>query len=349
MRRRQCFAPAHSLGRMAGASTNVRRTLLVGFVIALQAVIAVSLLLAGPADQPRRAPVRIAAPAVVANPLIESVDDLPGSPLRATTAATERSARDSVNRRASVASVVVDLAQEQDRLYVSSGNGRQLNAAVTSLVTAAEATYGRTVEVVDVSPAPVTPKDRRLVYLIVGVGVLMGLATALVVTWRRGPMEQRVSGAVVRLVVVSATSGLLALPLALTATTTVAGGLGAWWLLLALLIGATAGATFALEALLGAAGIGVAATVFVLTATPLARTVDPFMLPTVWSSVTPFLPHGAALDVATRLAFFGGHGILRPGGVLVAWVGLSLLVVGLSRREQRRTWEDRIGSAPSTV
>ncbi len=325
---------------MAGAPTISRRVLITVVVIVLQGVIAVSLLLAGPADQPRHAPVRLVAPAVVAAPLIESVDALSGSPVTVTTAVSEQAARDSVSRRASVAAIVVDLAQEQDRLYVSSGNGRELNAAVTGLVSASEATYGRTVDVVDVSPSPVPRSDRRTVYVLVGAGVLLGIASAVVVTWRRGPMEHHVSGALVRLGAVAVASGLLALPLALTAVVAVEGGLAVWWLLLALLIGATTGATFALESLLGAAGIGVAATAFVLTASPLVRLVDPLVLPSVWSSVTPFLPHGAALDAATRLAFFGGHGTLRPGAVLMAWVALSLLVVATSRREIRRTRED---------
>jgi hypothetical protein len=76
--------------------------------------------------------------------------------------------------------------------------------------------------------------------------------------------------------------------------------------------------------------------VFVLTAAPLVRADHPWLLPTPWSEVTPWLPHGAALEAAGQVAGYGGAGTARPVAVLLAWVVVSLVTLAISRRERRR-------------
>jgi hypothetical protein len=113
-------------------------------------------------------------------------------------------------------------------------------------------------------------------------------------------------------------------------------GFWRWWLLAALTILAGAMTTQALLSVFGVDGLGVATTVLVLAAAPLVTLVHPLLLPEPWATITPWLPHGAALEAGTSLGYFGGEQVLRPSLVLVAWSVISVIPNVASRREPRR-------------
>jgi hypothetical protein len=77
-----------------------------------------------------------------------------------------------------------------------------------------------------------------------------------------------------------------------------------------------------------------------VSAAPLARVEHPLLLPTPWVQLTPWLPHGAALDAARQIAWFDGAGTPRPVLVLIAWLAVSCVVLAVSRRERRRAGVD---------
>jgi hypothetical protein len=116
----------------------------------------------------------------------------------------------------------------------------------------------------------------------------------------------------------------------------VGGSWTGWWAVLALTAIAVAGLTLALEGVLGVAGLGLSTTAALGTAAPLVRVDHALLLTEPWRSITPWLPHGAALDAVRDVAFFGGTGVARPLLVLAAWTLASYAVLVVARRERRR-------------
>ncbi|WP_432832153.1 hypothetical protein [Dactylosporangium sp. CA-092794] len=97
----------------------------------------------------------------------------------------------------------------------------------------------------------------------------------------------------------------------------------------ALSIGATAFTLLGLEALLGAAGLGLGAAVMMLLGNPLSGlTSAPEMLPSGWGAFGQFLPPGAAGSLLRSTAFFDGAGSGAHLLVLSAWAVFGLLLVG---------------------
>lgn len=302
----------------------------------LQVVVVVSLALAGPDDATHRAPIGISAPPVVASTVLKIIDAEPGRPVVARAIATAAAARASVQDGSVVAAVVVDLSSETDILYIASARGTWLNSAVERQVSAIEGPLGRRVEVRDLVPARAGDAGARGVFAIVGVLVILAFAVPIVVTWLRGPVAPTFGLGVLRLAVVSGSSGALGLVAAMVAAGRYGGDVPGWWLIGTLTVLAGATTTMALQSLFGVVGIGIASTVFVLAAAPLVRVSSPLLLPEPWAFITPWLPHGAALDAGINQAYFGGGNLLPPMLVLLAWTALSVLTMVVSRRERTR-------------
>jgi hypothetical protein len=148
------------------------------------------------------------------------------------------------------------------------------------------------------------------------------------------------SHAALRIGAATAVAAVTSVALGATAAAQVGGSVVGWCLLLAIAMLATSAATLALAGVLGVGGVGFATLVFVVSAAPLARVEHPLMLPTPWVQLTPWLPHGAALDAARQVAWFDGAGTLRPAVVLLAWLAVSCVVLAVSRRERRRAGVD---------
>ncbi|MCW2750767.1 MAG: hypothetical protein JWR83_1877 [Aeromicrobium sp.] len=299
----------------------------------LQLVVLVTLALAGPADEPHRAEIRVVAPPVVATALVNRANALAGSPVHAEALATAAEARRSVQHGHSVAAVVVDLAVETDTLYVASANGTDLNRAVRHQIDAVERSFGRGLVVRDLVPARSGDAGARGVYAITGACVLIGFIIAIVIAWRRGPVAPTLATGLARLAVVAAISVAVGMTAGVIAALRYNGGFVRWSLIAALTVLAVTTTTMALESLIGVYGIGVATTLFVISGAPLVRLISPLMLPAPWATVTPWLPHGASLAAGSGQAYFGGPDV-RPLLVLAVWVVVSVMTMGIARRER---------------
>ncbi len=299
-------------------------------VVLLQVAVVVTLLLTPPRTTPKDAPITLVAPPVVSTVLVDRLNDRSGHPFDATAGTTADTAVREVKDGVVVAAVVVDLAREQDVLYVDAAGGERLNDALTREAGAVAASLGRTLDVVDVDP---DPTDRRIPYVVTAAALALGFVLTLVLNWRhrsQGP-ARRPSRTRHGLVAVSLTVAVVAGVVA--AVTDAAGALG--WVAVGVAATLTASTfTAALVRLVGVWGYGIAATLFLVTAAPLVRATDPLLLPGVWGDVTSWLPHGAVLDVTVHLSHFDGLGSPRSWALLLGYVLVSWLALTLSDRAQ---------------
>lgn len=313
----------------------------------LQVAVLGSIVVLGPADDaPHRAPVAVVAPPVLVTALSEQADRVEGRPLESRGASSAAAARAAVADGSVVAAVVVDLTVEQDTVYLASANGDDLNRSVRSLLEGIERSFGRDVVVQDVVPSRSGDDDARGVYVIVGLCVLLGFVSPIVITWVRGPVARTLRLGLVRLGIAAASATITGLLVALVAAARYDTGVGRWWLITALTLLASATITLALQSVFGVLGIGVATAVLVLSAAPMARLVSPWMLPEPWATIAPWLPPGAALDAARAEAYFGGSPY-QPVEVLAAWSVLAVFVLGAARRERARDAIDNAGRVDS--
>ncbi|KIA61482.1 hypothetical protein [Nocardia vulneris] len=97
---------------------------------------------------------------------------------------------------------------------------------------------------------------------------------------------------------------------------------------------AVAGAVVGLSAVIGRAGIGIAALTLLLIGNPFsAATSAPELLPQPWGAIGQLLPPGAAASLFRSVAFFDGARATGPLVVLLIWAvaGLALLAVAAFR------------------
>ncbi len=299
-------------------------------VVLLQVAVLVTLLLTPPRTAPQGSPVTLVGPPVVSTALVDRLNHRAGHPFDASAGTTAHAAEREVEDGVVLAAVVVDLSRERDVLYVDAANGERLNEALTREAGAVAASLGRTLDVVDVDP---NPADRRIPYLVTAATLVLGFLVTLALNWRRrsaGP-ERGPSRTRHRLVAASLTVAVAAGAGAIVTDLT---GVCGW---VAIVVAATLTAstfTAALVRLVGVWGHGVAATLFLVTAAPLVRATHPLLLPGVWSDVTPWLPHGAVLDVTVHLTHFDGLGSPRSWALLLGYVLVSWLTLTLSDRAQ---------------
>jgi hypothetical protein len=187
------------------------------------------------------------------------------------------------------------------------------------------------VRVVDVVPAD--PDDPRGAALAASVFplVLAGMAAGLLVWLAGGSWPARW----VALVAASAVAGLVAAGIAQGWL----GVLGGSWPVNAGVLGlavlAVGAAVAGLGALLGRAGVALAALLMVLVGNPLSGVSSaPELLPTPAGAIGQLLPPGAGGTLLRSTAFFDGAGATAPLAVLAAWVllGLALTWVAALRR-----------------
>jgi hypothetical protein len=103
------------------------------------------------------------------------------------------------------------------------------------------------------------------------------------------------------------------------------------WATLAITIAAMASATAELIALIGLAGLGLAAAAFVFVGNPFSGASSaPQLLPGIVNHLGQWLPPGAGLSLLRSVAYFHGHGVEPHLAVLLTWtaVGVLAIVVG---------------------
>jgi hypothetical protein len=89
-----------------------------------------------------------------------------------------------------------------------------------------------------------------------------------------------------------------------------------------------------LGALLGPAGVGLAALVVFVVGNPLSAVASaPELLPQPWGAVGQFLPPGAGATLLRSTAYFDGAGGATVAWTLAAWAvaGIALLIIGRRR------------------
>ena len=173
--------------------------------------------------------------------------------------------------------------------------------------------------------------------------VIGGMLAAVLLTGRVRGAVRRLTGALV----FSLTGGLAMAAILQFWLGSLGGDYWANAGVVALSVAATSVTILGLEALLGAVGFGLGATVMVLVGNPLSgMTSAPEMLPGWSGRLGQFLPPGAAGWLLRSTAFFDGHGAFRPIVVLTAWLiaGAVLAAVG-SARTSRRVPAD-VGARP---
>jgi hypothetical protein len=143
---------------------------------------------------------------------------------------------------------------------------------------------------------------------------------------RRGPLLGAVLG-------FAALSGL-ALTAMLRAMDAVSGPYLAVSAVAALIVAAVALTAAGLMRVLGPAGLGVAALLFVVLGNPGSGNASaPELLPGFWRVTGQLLPPGAGGQALRDAAYFDGHGLLGPALVLTAWAVLgAVLILGARRR-----------------
>ena len=273
---------------------------------------------------PTRIPIVVVAPAAMSGQLVATLDALPQAPLRATAVADEAAARQLITTQAVDAALLVDPTVSSDRLLVATGAGPALAGAVEQIVGAVDATRQRTVEVVDVVPLR-TGDGRGLTpfYLVIG-WILGGYLVAAVIGVTRGSRASTARRSLVRLAVmvpyamVSGVGGALVVGPLL-------GALSGRFLALSaigtLIVLSAAVVTFALQASLGVAGIGVTILLFVVLGSPSAGgPYPPPLLPTFWRVIGGALPNGAGTTAVRNTVYFSGAGTVHPLLVLGAYV-----------------------------
>ncbi|MGK8489389.1 hypothetical protein [Nocardia asiatica] len=93
---------------------------------------------------------------------------------------------------------------------------------------------------------------------------------------------------------------------------------------------AVAGAVVGLAAVIGTAGVGLAALTMLLIGNPFsAATSAPELLPQPWGVVGQLLPPGAAASLLRSVAFFDGAAATGPLVVLLVWSALALTLLGV--------------------
>lgn len=237
---------------------------------------------------------------------------------------------------ASAASPVVAqlLSQAATEAGASSGQGAPTPGSSTGQAPRASGGQAGSAQprVVDVVPAdPNDPRGAALsasVLPLVLAGVLAGL---LIGTARRPGLGQASA-----LVVAAALAGLAAVGIAQGWLGVISGD----WLVNAGVLGLTvlaiAAGAAGLLALLGEAGLVLAALLMVLLGNPLSGVSSaPELLPQPFGLIGQFLPPGAGGSLLRSTAFFDGNAFVAPLTVLAAWAALGLVAVwvgGLLRR-----------------
>ena len=313
-----------------------RWTLVACALVAVLHVVVLVTLAARAGDGPHRAPLTIAAPAVVAQQLAEEAAAMPGQPFEADWTDDAAAAREAVRSGRSVAAVLVDLRETHDVVLVNGGADPELNAAVADRLASIEKARDRTVEVRELTrpgtaEAEVSIRDYVLLCGLLGFGFVIAISLV------RGPVAESATGGAVRLGALALVSGLGATLLQLLPGTGLPGsdleviGIGAGY---AFAIGAV---TLAVESLAGLVGLAIVAATYFVLATPLLTGTSQYLLPPPWPTVTPWLLTGATQQALAGVTYLDPGRVTRPLLELGAVVVLALVVLGLARLIHSRT------------
>jgi hypothetical protein len=275
--------------------------------------------------EPRDLPFGLAGPTRAVTPLQERLEAREGAfDLRRYD--DEASAREAIEDREIYGAIVA--ARDGPTLLTGSA------ASPTVAALLRENLAGPRVKVEDVVPAdPDDPRGAAFSSMVLPL-VLAGIVTGVIITFLGRPGL----GAIGILVAVAALSGLVTIAIVQGWLDVIEGP----WLLnagvLALGVLAIASVVTGLAALIGPAGIGVAALLMVLVGNPWSGiTSAPELLPQAAGFIGQLLPPGASGQLLRSTAFFDGAGAGGHLAVLLVWIALGLggILAAAKLRQQR--------------
>ena len=215
---------------------------------------------------------------------------------------------------------------KSDRLLVASADGVSISTAVEELITAAESSLHRGVEVVDVVPLQGGDGHGLTGFYLVTGWIVGGYLVAALLGISGGARPATLRRAAIRLLgvvpyaLLSGVGGAVIVGPVLDALT---GHLVSLWWLGALLVFSAAAVTMAFQTLFGVIGIGITVLLFVVLGNPSAGgAYQAALLPPFWRALSGALPNGAGVDAVRRIVYFGAQSL---GGDLLV---IALYVVG---------------------
>lgn len=227
---------------------------------------------------------------------------------------------DKVSNREAIGGLV--MGPDGVSIITASGAGGPYTVALNGLG-AGMAAQGQEVTYTDVAPLPAKdPMGVGLTALMLPLifgGMASGVLLARFVTSR----GVRIAGVLATAVVAGYTAAAI-VQLWFGATET------NFWLLgavIALGIAAISATVLGMEAVMGLAGVGLAAVVMLFISNPLSgMAAGPEFLPAPWGAIGQYLPMGAAASSLRSTAYFDGRGMVMPIIVLTVWTvaGLAL-------------------------
>ncbi|RNI23317.1 DUF3533 domain-containing protein [Flexivirga caeni] len=317
-----------TLGRELRRITAPRTLALLVGVLVLQLGFILSYVGAFHAPRPQHIPISIAAGAQSAH-LVEQINGIDGTPLRAHAAADETSARESVTSGDRSAALVMNPHSTTDTLYVASGGGAAVVTAVEQVVGQVESSQHRSATTVDL--VPLQAHDARGLtgfYLVIGwiVGGYLVAAAIGVMSGGRVRNLAEAGGRILLVVPYSIVSGLAGALIVDQWLSALTGHFAALWGVGTLLVLSSAVITLFMDALVGTVGIGVTILIFVVLGNPSAG--GPYqydLLPAFWRTIGPFIPNGAGTTAVRDIVYFGGRGIGGPMLCLVAYILIGII------------------------
>jgi len=307
------------------ARTHRRR--LIAVVVLVPVIAALALwAFAWPAARtaPRDLPLGVAGPATATAGMEKHLEQEKGA-FEIHRYADEAAARDAVEDRTVYGALVV--TPQGPELLTASAAGPVVAQMLQQAVTQQAAADGTQIRTVDVVAAPAN--DPRGAALNAGVLplALAGIAASSVVTM----LGLRGARAVAALVGSAGLVGAAAAGIAHSWLGVLTGG---WWAeagVLGLATLAVSGAVAGLAALLGRAGIGIAAGAVMLFGNPFSGAASaPQMLPEPVGTIGQWLPPGASTTLLRSVAFFDGAAATGPALTLTWWavLGLGAVLLG---------------------
>jgi hypothetical protein len=316
--------PASAPGR-AG-----RRTLgIVGGLLLLQAVLVAAFVLPAHKPEPHDVPV-----GVVGMPRAqEALDEAMPGAFDVTRYASAVEAREAIEERDVYGAVVAE--GDELRLFVASA----ASAPIAQLLQTAFAGHGAEVAVTDVKPlAEEDPRGATLNLLFLPLIVVCFPAVLLL-----GKLHLRAPALLGALALFATLGGLAVVAFVAGALDALPGSYLALSGVAALTILAIALPTAGLYRLLGHAGVGLAALLFVLIGNPASGNgTAPEVLPGFWRAISQLMPPGAGGTGLRNTAYFDGNATLQPLLVLTTYAvvgGLLVLAAGAVRRRRRDAGE----------
>lgn len=279
---------------------------------------------------PRDVPIAVAGPPEAVDAVAQQLDEAVPGGFSVSAVASADEARSAIEDRDVYGAIVMSPSGPPTMLTASAASpvtAQLLQGVATSMASSESAQAGPVIE--DVAPLP--SGDPRGTGFSAGAlpMVMGGLAVGVAMVFAVAGVWRRVLGA-----------GLAAIggaAVAVTVMQTWLGVLDGSWLAnagaFALTIAAVSVTVIGLHALIGEAGVGLGALLFLIVGNPLSGvTSAPELLPSGWGAFGQYLPPGAGGSLLRSTSFFDGAAVAQPLLVLAGWIVVGLLLAALGSR-----------------